>query len=164
MKKLYHTIFISAVVLLLITANTAHAQQRRPLQARQGERVEALKVAFFTKQLELTPDEAKAFWPLFDEYSKTVIKHRKEKKESMEQIAEKGIENMTDEELNTLIDSRIRQAEETVQARSAFFREVRKVLPPRKVIKFYKAEEQFNKMLLKKAAEMRDKGQQLPEE
>lgn len=156
MKKMYHTIFISAVVMLLTTVNTVQAQPLRPLQARQGERVEALKVAFFTKQLELSPDEAKAFWPLFDEYSKTVVKHRKEKKVSMEQIAERGIENLTDDELNELIDSRIRQAEENIQARTTFFREVRKVLPPRKVIKFYKAEEQFNKMLLKKAAEMRE--------
>jgi hypothetical protein len=156
MKKMYHTIFISTVVMLLTTVNTVQAQPLRPLQARQGERVEALKVAFFTKQLELSPDEAKAFWPLFDEYSKTVVKHRKEKKVSMEQIAERGIENLTDDELNELIDSRIRQAEENIQARTTFFREVRKVLPPRKVIKFYKAEEQFNKMLLKKAAEMRE--------
>jgi hypothetical protein len=164
MKNLYLSILLTATAIILFGTLELQAQQRRPFQAKQGERIEALKVGFFTKQLELSPDEAKAFWPLFDEYSKTVIKHRKEKKESMEQIAEKGMENMTDEELNTLIDSRIRQAEETVQARSAFFREVRKVLPPRKVIKFYKAEEQFNKMLLKKAAEMRDKGQQLPEE
>lgn len=43
------------------------------LQAQPGERsekVESLRIAFITKQLQLTPDEAKGFWPVYNQYDK----------------------------------------------------------------------------------------------
>lgn len=33
-----------------------------------GDRVESIKVAYITKELNLTPDEAKNFWPVYNNY------------------------------------------------------------------------------------------------
>lgn len=43
--------------------------------------VEALKVAFLTRQLELTPDEAKKFWPVHDLYMGEIEKLLRENRD-----------------------------------------------------------------------------------
>jgi hypothetical protein len=49
---------------------------------RQGQpNIEALKVAFLTRQLELTPDEAKKFWPVHDAYQAEIEKLLKENRD-----------------------------------------------------------------------------------
>ena len=159
MKKIYFFFSVNLLIVGLLISQSGMAQQRRAQQNRPGERIEAFRVGYFTKQLELSPDEAKVFWPLFDEYSKTIKLQHQAKKETMELVASKGIDNLTDTELNQILDSRISQAEEGLKARLYFVKELRKVLPPRKVIRFYKAEEQFKKMLLKKAADLRETNQ-----
>ncbi len=43
--------------------------------------IEALKIAFLTRQLELSPDEAKKFWPIHDAYQAEIEKFLKESRE-----------------------------------------------------------------------------------
>ncbi len=49
---------------LLITG-TLSAQQDKP----GGGRIEALKIAYLTKKLDLSPAEAQKFWPVYNSYS-----------------------------------------------------------------------------------------------
>jgi hypothetical protein len=53
------------ILLILVVAITtcfaANSQER-------GEKIEALRIAYITKQLPLTADEAKVFWPVYDVY------------------------------------------------------------------------------------------------
>ncbi len=37
-----------------------------------GEKVEALKIAFITQKLQLTPDEAQKFWPVYNQYENEI--------------------------------------------------------------------------------------------
>lgn len=70
MKKLY--IFLLSVCF----AGFADAQDVQPGEKRLEE-IEALKVAFISKELDLTPTEAQKFWPVYNQYSKelrTVIR------------------------------------------------------------------------------------------
>lgn len=60
MKNFYLVIFF-----LLSCTYICNAQQP-------GARVEAIKIAFITKQLNLSPAEAQRFWPVFNSYSNEV--------------------------------------------------------------------------------------------
>ena len=63
MKKLY-------IILAFIgITGLANAQDEQPSEKKQ-ENIEALKVAFISKELDLTPDEAQKFWPQYNQYSK----------------------------------------------------------------------------------------------
>lgn len=44
-------------------------------------KIEALKIAFISKKLDLTPEEAQKFWPVYNEYYKEMRLAIKEKKE-----------------------------------------------------------------------------------
>ena len=63
MKKLYLIIFFAGMTLF------ANAQQEESIEKKQQD-IEALKVAFLSRELELTPAEAQKFWPLYNQYAK----------------------------------------------------------------------------------------------
>ncbi len=64
MKKLY-------LILSFISIGFfARAQQEEQLPEKKKQDIEALKVAFISKELDLTPDEAQKFWPVYNQYSK----------------------------------------------------------------------------------------------
>ena len=63
MKKLY------ILLILVNVAGFVSAQEVVPSEKKQQD-IEALKVAFISKELELTPDEAQKFWPVYNQYSK----------------------------------------------------------------------------------------------
>lgn len=64
MKKLY---FI--LTLVFLTA-LSYGQDNPPPTEKTQQDIEALKVAFISRELELTPDEAQKFWPVYNQYSK----------------------------------------------------------------------------------------------
>ena len=51
-----------------------HAQP----QPEKGQQLESLKIAFISKQLDLNPDEAQKFWPVFNQYSKELRQLRQQ--------------------------------------------------------------------------------------
>src|SRR4051812_8662994 len=57
-----------------------------------GERIEALKVAFITKQLQLTSQEAEKFWPVYNQYDvemKSIIRDHRQSGGSEIELEEK---------------------------------------------------------------------------
>ena len=71
MKKIIICGFVMLFSLVGIQAGFAQNQQSRQ---EQFERIEAEKIAFITKELQLTPKEAQRFFPLYNEYRKAVNK------------------------------------------------------------------------------------------
>ena len=63
MKKLYF------LLLFVSIAGFVSAQEDIPSEKKQQE-IEALKMAFITKELDLTTEEAQKFWPTYNQYSK----------------------------------------------------------------------------------------------
>ena len=71
MKKL---IMIMIVMVAFGGANIfAQAPQQPPAGENKGERIEALRIAFISQQLNLSTQEAEKFWPVYNQY-KTDLK------------------------------------------------------------------------------------------
>ena len=73
MKSIFLNMKKTVVVLALSlsTGLVAMAQQPAPGGGNgenRGEKIEALKIAFITQRLNLTPEEAQKFWPVFNQY------------------------------------------------------------------------------------------------
>ena len=64
MKKFY-----LLLVLVSITA-FVKAQEDEIANKKKQQGIDALKVAFISKELALTPDEAQKFWPVYNQYAK----------------------------------------------------------------------------------------------
>lgn len=77
MKKLY-LIFSFVCIAAITVAQDAPTPE---VSNKRQQDIEALKAAFITKELELTPDEAKQFWPVYNQYENEmagVMKNRKD--------------------------------------------------------------------------------------
>jgi hypothetical protein len=66
-----------SILALLVFAQFSFAQAGQPVP---GRKLEALKVAYVSKQLTLTPEEAEKFWPVYHSYSGEVKKIRQDQK------------------------------------------------------------------------------------
>jgi hypothetical protein len=118
-----------------------HAQQ----QGSQGpQRVEALKRGYLNKQLDLSPEQAKKFWPLYNQYQ-----------QDMKQLARKRRENQMgrshqsdDRQIEQSMDKDFNIQEKALRTRERYRDQFRQVMPPRKVMQFYKAENDFNQQLV----------------
>ena len=56
------------------------AQEDVPSE-KQQQNIEALKIAFISKELSLTPEEAQKFWPVYNQYSKELNNTLREEKD-----------------------------------------------------------------------------------
>lgn len=63
MKKIYLIMIFAGIT------SFAWAQEGNSSEKKQQD-IEALKVAFISRELELTPEEAQKFWPVYNQYSK----------------------------------------------------------------------------------------------
>jgi len=121
-------------------------------------KIEAMKIGFFTERLSLTSDEASKFWPVYNKYnSETEALRKNMRGRMMEEMND--LPNMSDAEaekaLNELVALKISEAD----LLKKYSVEFRKVLPVKKVIMLYKAENDFKRELLNKLQErkrMRD--------
>ena len=111
------------------------------------ERLEALRIAFITKRLSLTPDEAQKFWPVYNQYNSELESSRKDSK-----IIRKGMsddfQSMTDPEVEAFVDEVIAQKQKEVDIVKKYHIQFKKTLPIRKVALLYKSERDFRKQLL----------------
>lgn len=113
--------------------------------------IEAYKVTYLTEKLDLSADEAKIFWPLYNAWQseqQVLRKERMQKMISFRKIAE--IEELSDNEVQTLIlnDFTIKQKELNLDKR--YYYKLKSSLPIKIVGKFYRAQEAFKKEILAK--------------
>ena len=138
---------------LLFSLSLAFAQPGMNRQERKKE-IEAMKIGFITRKLQLTPEEAQVFWPVYNEFNKkreTLMKKRREKFMNRE----KDFDEMSDKEIEEIVDGVIAFKQRELDLRKAYHAKFKSVLPIRKVAKLYRAEEQLKKELLKKMREHR---------
>jgi hypothetical protein len=120
--------------------------------AQKGERLEAMKIGFITERLNLSSDEAKIFWPVYNKFTEDLKKLRQSTKGK---IAEEmsDMPAMTDAEsekvLNDMVSFKINEAE----LLKKYATEFKKVLPVKKVVLLFKAENDFKRELLKKLSQ-----------
>ncbi|MBA3972237.1 MAG: hypothetical protein H0X46_08860 [Bacteroidetes bacterium] len=113
------------------------------------ENIEAMKVAFITSKLDLTPEEAQKFWPVYNQFTEKMHELRKKRRQD-EREAKQNFEEMTDKEAEQAIDNDLAVRQKELDLQKEYNTKFKTVLPLKKVAKLYHAEEQFKMVLLKK--------------
>lgn len=146
MKNLYAIVMLVFALTGFLSAQ-APAGGDKPTQSG-AERVQALKVAYITKALNLTTEEAEKFWPIYNEYQDKREVVRKQLKENREKVRENA-ETLTPEELMKLADEEMTLRQQDLDLQKEMHEKLKKVLPAKKLAQLYVAEEDFKKELLK---------------
>ena len=124
------------------------------------EKVEAAKIAFITRELNLTPQEAQVFWPVYNQFQDEMKAINK--KRATELLDDKlNFDNMSDAELAKAIDNEFYYQQQELDLKKKYNEQFKKVLPVRKVAKYWVAEQKFKLFLLKQLREQQQGGGRL---
>ncbi len=112
------------------------------------EEIKAQKVAFITSKLQLTTMEAEQFWPVYNEFDKKREALNKEKnKEVRNYIISK--DNVSDSESEKVADDIVQYRIKLADLIKNYHLKFKKILPAKKIVGLYVAEEQFKQYLIR---------------
>ncbi len=112
-----------------------------------NERIEALKISYITRALDLTPEEAQQFWPLYNEYQDKLESIRKERRAATMDKWRKD-QNMSDAEIVEALDKYLDYNQKELDLQKEYIEKFKQVLPVKKVAQLIVAEERFKLVLL----------------
>ena len=127
------------LLILGISIGSFKAQGDAP---QKKENRKARKIAFITSKLELTPVEAEKFWPV---YNQAETEKKALKKEHKSAHPKKKISEMSDAEVEKLIDSGLEFQQKELDLRKKYHANFKEVLPIKKVAKLLRLEHEFKK-------------------
>jgi hypothetical protein len=97
--------------------------------AQNGHQLDALKIAYITKRLDLSPEEAQKFWPIYNQYAEELKRAR--------------------QEANRNNKSEIELDESLLNVRKKYSILFNQALSPQKVDIFFKSEKEFGNFVQK---------------
>ncbi len=155
MKSIQRLIPIFLCVLSLsLSAQTPPQGGRGQRKEERREEIESMKIAYLTRRLALTTEEAQRFWPVFNQFSDEQKKARKEHA-ALKKDLNDDFTSVSDKEVEKLVDSEVIFRQQEVDIMKKFHPQFKQVLPIKKVALLYSAEDDFKKVLLEKIKERR---------
>lgn len=142
------------IIVLLFLLPTFTMAQRG---SERNNEIEAYRIAYLTQKLDLTAEEAKIFWPIYNDWQKeqkALRKERAQKMISFRKITE--IEELSDTEIQTLITNDFSFKQRDLNLDKKYYYKLKSSLPIKIVGKYYRAQEAFKRELL---AKYRNNGQ-----
>jgi len=144
---------ILACFLFLSIITSVHAQKHGEKDFRQSrEKIEAAKIGFLTSKLDLTREQAIAFWPVYNEYSdKRFAIKESMLKNKMRRPSDDDKEVDWEKRLEELSNMRKKEFELEDEYKAKFL----KIISAKQVISLFKAEREFMDMLRSRISEKR---------
>ncbi len=139
------------MVILMLTTTIGFAQKMN------RQKIKLLKITFITEAINLTPQEAEKFWPIYNLHSNKMQQAKRALNENL--ISEirlaGGIENITETKAQKLIDKTLFLEQQITDTKIKMIQELSNVISAKKIIKLQKTERDFNRRLLQEFGKRR---------
>lgn len=139
--KIYITL-----VLTFIIATTTIAQEDKESKR---EKIKALKVAFITERLELTPDEAQTFWPVYNVYDGRVNDIYDTERKVMRELRT-DFDSMDEAAATKMLQTIQSLEKQKLDARAQLLSGLKDKITSKKTLVLFKAENDFRRDLIRK--------------
>lgn len=104
--------------------------------------VKAQKVAYLTEKMNLTIEESKSFWPIYNEYEQSMRELRGQRWQKEE--------NLTEENAKKALISSLEREEKEIHLKRDFYKKVTSVVSYQKLYLLEKSEREFRKKLFER--------------
>lgn len=138
-------------ILVLLISFSSFAQNGGKMQ----ERIKAQKIAFITEKLSLTTKEAQQFWPIYNAYEAKVEDIKTKDLQPLKQEMRRS--DVSDKRANEILEKLMKAETDMHEAKLQLVQDLKEVISSKKIILLKAAEDQFNKILLERLKQMRDK-------
>lgn len=127
-----------ALLIFLIIGSNAVAQRPQIDQ----EKLQSARIAFITTRLDLKPEQAEKFWPIYNQYNDG-------REKTMHQLSElgRGMETISEEEAKSRIQRRFQYQAELLEKEKVFVNDVSKVLTAKQILMLNNIARDFNRHL-----------------
>lgn len=142
MKYIYPILFVLAFTVTSFAQKTNNGDMRKERRDRIESRIESQKVAYITQKLELTPEEAQQFWPIYNEFQAKMKELRYQSRLDLQ------IEDISENEANSFLDKLMNQEQNEVDLRKQYFNKLKSVVSVKKVAQLYVLEKKFREEIL----------------
>jgi Flp pilus assembly CpaF family ATPase len=116
-------------------------------QNTESDKIQQLKIAFFTEELNLTASEAKRFWPVYTKHNKKYEELRSKEWSTIKSRLD-NIKNLSENASDELLKDYMKYKKTRVEYREVFVEDLKKVISPKQIMMLKKAEYDFHKKLL----------------
>ena len=135
-------------ILSVFTLTMLNAQDRKGPTPEMFEKIKAEKISFFTSKLDLTPAEAQAFWPVYNEFEKKRFDIQRQIHD-FERMSDEDYAKLTDTEIEKMTNNYIESFGQEGNLRKEYHQKFLKVLPLKKVLLMYRTENDFRAHLIR---------------
>lgn len=136
-----YTIFLLS--LMSFYSIGAFAQKKFDVEAFRAEQEKII-----TQEVELTPEEANAFFPLYHEMNRKRFELNRDLRKQFKTITNSG--NVTAAQYTKMVDDQLEVRSKEVEIEKEYYAKFKKILSPEKLFKVSIAEMKMNKEMLKK--------------
>lgn len=137
-------------IVILLFSITSFAQGGEKTK----ERIKAQKIAFITEKLDLTSEEAQKFWPVYNDIE---TKKEKLRKKSTLKRRQKRPEDLTEQEAKVLLNEMLNIEDQKHKLNRELVSKLSNVISSKKIMRLMRAEREFDRRLLQRLREMKEK-------
>lgn len=127
---------LSVIIILLMVSVSLFAQPK----SERYEQIETIKIAFITKKLDLSTEEAQNFWPVYNSYQKELMLLMKKRREERQR---------TDLEPNDKINLDLAYESKMLELKKKYKKLYSKTISAEKILLLYQSEREFREHLIK---------------
>jgi hypothetical protein len=109
------------------------------------ERIQARKVAYITDRLDLSPEEAQKFWPVYNNHQEAV----EEQHQVLREAFPSSEEALTDEEALAFIETLEKHEQKMLDLKKDFHKALKEVISPQKIVLLFETEKRFREELIR---------------
>ncbi|MCC6839324.1 MAG: hypothetical protein IT230_04120 [Flavobacteriales bacterium] len=137
-----------AIALCLFSPQAFTQDDGPAIPAEKLQEIKAQKSAYITQQLNLTTEEARIFWPIYDKYQAEIEASRG--KERALRRERRALTVLTDEQASKAIADELQAEQMQLDLRKRYAEQFKQAIGPVKTLKLGEAERSFNRELLKR--------------
>jgi len=138
---------IALLMLMSITMTFAQDGPREKVDRKgRKDKIESKKIAFITESLDLSPEEAQRFWPVYNEYKGKMKEVRGDRSDR----PKNNFDEMTDAEAEVAINENFDRQQRELDLKRVYYKKMADALSSKKVAKLIMVEKRFKNEVLSK--------------
>jgi len=151
MKKI---VYILGIFLLIGSSSFSQQMKRH--------KIEALKTSYITTTLELSPQEAEKFWPVYNKYTRKIQSLKMSLEGGLQRKIKLsgGFDSLSEEQAEDFINEIITIEQQITDNQKLLMKELSNIISYKKIIHLKKAQRDFNRRILQEYGRRRGQKRQ----
>jgi hypothetical protein len=120
-------------------------------------KIEAARIALITERLNLTPEQAEKFWPVYREYTQ----QRQQLRDEFHELRKSESKEMTNDESKKILQRGMQLKERQLSLDKTYNERLSSVITTNQILQLRRAEDDFRQMIIKRLEKRKDERERI---